>query len=52
MVESAAFEVVPQVTISVGVAQRAQGELAEQTIARADARLYAAKSAGRNRVEI
>jgi len=52
LVEAAAFEVVAQVTLSVGVAQRTPGELAEQTIARADARLYAAKSGGRNRVEI
>lgn len=51
-VEQTDFEVVPHVSISAGVATRHAGERADQTIARADERLYAAKNAGRNRVEI
>ena len=38
------------VTVSVGVASVEPGELAAQWLARADRALYAAKSAGRNRV--
>jgi two-component system cell cycle response regulator len=38
------------VTVSVGVAALAAGEPAEALLARADARLYEAKRAGRNRV--
>jgi diguanylate cyclase (GGDEF)-like protein/PAS domain S-box-containing protein len=52
IVEQSAFEGVPQVTISVGVASRRQGERSEQAISRASERLNAAKSAGRNRVEV
>ncbi|MBK9035094.1 MAG: sensor domain-containing diguanylate cyclase [Myxococcales bacterium] len=37
-------------TVSIGVAERRPGELREAMIARADAALYAAKAAGRNRV--
>jgi len=40
-----------RVTLSVGVAARLPGESAESWIARADAALYRAKNAGRNRVE-
>jgi diguanylate cyclase (GGDEF)-like protein len=36
------------VTVSVGVAQLAEGEEAEGLYERADAQLYAAKAAGRN----
>jgi diguanylate cyclase (GGDEF)-like protein len=39
-----------RVTVSAGVATRAQGEPMGELIARADLALYAAKSAGRNRV--
>jgi diguanylate cyclase (GGDEF)-like protein len=39
-----------RVTVSAGVATRASGEPMEELIARADLALYAAKSAGRNRV--
>lgn len=40
-----------RVTVSIGLATQAGRETAEQTLARADAALYAAKAAGRNRVE-
>jgi diguanylate cyclase (GGDEF)-like protein len=40
------------VTISVGVAERRAGETREALIGRADDALYAAKQAGRNRVEL
>jgi diguanylate cyclase (GGDEF)-like protein len=39
------------VTVSLGVAELAPGESVEQLYLRADQRLYAAKRAGRNRVE-
>lgn len=39
------------VTISIGISQYDGKELADQTVSRADAALYAAKQAGRNRVE-
>lgn len=39
-------------TISVGAAQLAPGEAAAALVQRADAALYAAKAAGRNRVEL
>jgi diguanylate cyclase len=38
------------ITFSAGVAQRARGEPQEAAIARADAAMYAAKQAGKNRV--
>lgn len=41
-----------QITISVGVAQYQFGEALETLIERADAALYRAKKAGRNRVEV
>lgn len=40
-----------QITVSIGVATWIAGEAPEQLVARADAALYIAKSAGRNRVE-
>lgn len=40
------------VSISIGVAELGKDELPDQTIDRADAALYRAKQAGRNRVEI
>jgi len=39
-----------QISFSAGVAQHRVGEAVEQTLARADAALYAAKAEGRNRV--
>lgn len=45
------FEHVPwQVTISVGIAGREEGEILEALVDRADKRLYYAKHSGRNRV--
>lgn len=41
-----------EITISVGVAQLAAGESAAALVQRADAALYAAKAAGRDRIEI
>ena len=38
------------ITVTLGVAQRAQGELPDQAISRADLALYAGKRAGRDRV--
>lgn len=40
------------ITVSLGVATWIAGETAEQLVGRADAALYAAKGAGRNRVEV
>jgi len=40
------------VTVSIGVALHRDGESSEQTLARADAALYRAKGAGRNRVHV
>jgi len=40
------------VTISLGIAEFADGESIDQCIARADAALYGAKRGGRNRVEV
>ncbi|MBI2680346.1 MAG: diguanylate cyclase [Candidatus Solibacter usitatus] len=40
-----------QVTVSLGVASWMAGETSEELVARADAALYIAKGAGRNRVE-
>lgn len=44
-------QVLGRVTVSIGVAEHAAGEAVETLIARADAALYRAKQAGRNRVE-
>ena len=41
-----------QATMTLGVATLAQGETAEQAIARADKALYEGKHGGRNRVVI
>jgi diguanylate cyclase (GGDEF)-like protein len=41
-----------QITMSLGVATWMPGETPEQFVARADAALYKAKNAGRNRVEV
>ena len=40
-----------RVSVSAGVAEMADGEQPEDTIARADARLYEAKRGGRNQVK-
>jgi diguanylate cyclase (GGDEF)-like protein len=45
------FDAAFSVTVSLGVAEFADGETLEQCIARADAALYRAKHGGRNRVE-
>lgn len=42
----------PAVTISVGVAELAHGEIADTLLRRADQALYAAKRAGRNRLQL
>jgi len=49
-IEATLLPSVGQVTISAGVAEFAADEDAESALARADAHLYAAKAAGRNRV--
>jgi diguanylate cyclase (GGDEF)-like protein len=40
------------VTVSIGVSEYDESELPDQTVDRADAALYEAKKAGRNRVEV
>lgn len=40
------------VTVSIGVSEYDESELPDQTVDRADAALYVAKKAGRNRVEV
>jgi diguanylate cyclase len=43
-------DILGTITISIGVAQFASGETPSSLVQRADACLYAAKNAGRNRV--
>ena len=45
-----AFDRIGNVSVSIGVAVHARGENLDSVLARADAALYAAKEAGRNRV--
>jgi two-component system cell cycle response regulator len=52
MVEGVDFAVIPRATVSIGVACLLPGETVEQTVARADKNLYAAKAQGRNRVVV
>jgi diguanylate cyclase (GGDEF)-like protein len=40
-----------QVTLSIGIAVAGEGESLERLMERADAALYSAKRAGRNRIE-
>ena len=51
-VQRTTTEGVDQVTVSIGVAELLPGETVAQLIERADKALYAAKHAGRNRVQI
>ena len=51
-VQRTTTEEVGQVTVSIGVAELRPGETVAQLIERADKALYAAKHAGRNRVQI
>lgn len=51
-VETHEFPVIGGITCSFGVAQLRQGEGLEKLFGRADAALYRAKEAGRNRVEL
>jgi len=51
-VQSSEGVTLPTVTISVGIATRGAGMSPEDLVARADAALYEAKQAGRNRVAI
>jgi diguanylate cyclase (GGDEF)-like protein len=48
--EAIRIPAVSQVTVSVGIVEVNRGESARAALARADARLYEAKAAGRNRV--
>jgi diguanylate cyclase (GGDEF)-like protein len=47
-VEATRFEVVAQITVSLGVSALMEGELSDQAVARADSKLYSAKRKGRN----
>jgi len=51
-VAGADFGAVAEVTVSLGVAQWQAGELADALLRRVDGAMYAAKQAGRNRVEL
>ena len=52
MIASTSFQYEIDVTISAGVAELGEGESKEALIERADEAMYAAKSAGRDRVEL
>jgi len=52
IISSKEFDTVGKVTISIGVANKKEGESVESLFARADRALYEAKENGRNRVEI
>jgi diguanylate cyclase len=52
-IESLAFPMIAdnfRITVSIGVAEHQKGESVDDTLARADQYLYAAKAAGRNQV--
>ena len=51
-IESSDFKINQPVTCSFGVAQYEKGEQLESFVARADNALYAAKEAGKNRVNV
>jgi len=51
-IEAYRFDLVQHQTISLGLAEFAAGDTPDRLLARADAALYAAKTRGRNRVEI
>jgi diguanylate cyclase len=51
IVNKATKENLGRITLSIGIAEYIKGESISELVARADAALYAAKNAGRNRVE-
>jgi diguanylate cyclase (GGDEF)-like protein len=50
-IEKLEIEGLPRVTVSGGVSEMTPGEAFEKVLARADAKLYEAKSAGRNQIK-